>query len=508
MEAIMATKKIRYLLLALALTTAAPVTYTARGGEANIEETIYAGMDYAKIFDQSVVLARFPHILRQEGLDVPKETASEVGKQEGRLKQFGHLITCGYCRKKNSYQELDRGAHIEMPSAEQAYESSKKLSEALDEALVADFRSKKKNAMRRSLYKPLFAMGIPIAFTAAASHYITNTTGAGFSQFVLVQMLSDMAQQYLGAAYCFISPLGDPLNELEELYAKRKRFFPKELRAALEDKFGAARKSPQDIEGTLKYARIALNLPLQSEQLAMPSSSDLVELMGGYEPNLDEKLTTKMFHHCKRISHKAEALNTPKSVLYLQGEPGTGKTHVATQLATLMGANLIELKASDDPASIVGTEDSPGSFLEAIAKEGITRNAIIFIDEADRVLNKEDAPLQLFLPLLEPDAKYFYSPYLRSNIDISHFCFVLAGNHEIKDAALKSRLAVIEFKGMTKEFKESIVMKMVTKMLPTGHSIKEIKELVDADNEPGVRKLRLAISDLIDKHELEMHMRT
>lgn len=422
------------------------VSYALNEENSNIEETLYAGMDYKKVFDQSKILTHFSNT-------------------------------------NNTSTELDK-------------------------ALIADYLTKKTSAMGRALYAPIFSTGLPLLITSLCLYLAKNDTLTGLLQFTLIAYVSNMVQQLFKVGYCFLTPPSDPLAPYEKFYAERKRFLSPTLQNTLEDKFSTARKTPMSIGSTLMFANIALNLPLSSKQLRMPSQEELNNLLSGYNPTLDQKLISKLFHHYKRISSTMEPLKTPKSILYLQGPPGTGKTYVTHQLATLMDAPLVELKASDNPSMIIGTENSPGSLLEAITKPNMMRNAIIFIDEADRIINKEGASLQLFLPLLEPDATYFYSPYLRTNIDISHLCFVLAGNTEIKDSALKSRLAVIEFKGMTKEFKQSIVTEMVkqaqsTKLLKSldGTLSQSINVLID--KEPNIRQLRLEVSDLIDQHEFK-----
>ncbi len=414
----------------------------------NVESILYDRMNYTKIFDQSEVLKDFLN---------------------------------------NSYHDK----------------------EVLDEALVVHYQDGKNSAMRSALYAPLFFTGLPIALTSFFLHVTKNDNAKGLLQFTLIAYLAGMAQQLFKIGYCFASPLSDPLAPYEERYAQRKRFLAPTLQTMVEDKFSAARKTPTTLDATLMFANIALNLPLSSKQLKMPSQKELDVLLSGYDPVLDFKLTSKFFHHYKRTSFTQESLKTPKSIIYLQGPPGTGKTFVTRQFAQLMDAPLIELKVSNDLSTFVGTEKSPGSFLEAIAKAGMVRNAIILIDDADLVINRNDASLELFLPLLEPDALYFYSPFLRENIDISHFCFVLAGNTAIKSSALKSRLQVVEFKGFSKAFKQSIVDTMVEQAKETQllRSLDEpLKQSINAlvDKSINIRELRLQVSDLIDQHELKM----
>ncbi len=443
----MIKKIIFYFLCASLLINTVQVSMAVEEDKYDIERDLYAGMNYKKIFDQSNVLTKYSNIIDQN--------------------------------------------------------------ENFNKALVKDYLTKKEQAKKRAIYAPLFFTGIPLLIASSSLYLAKNPNATMLLQFSLIAYGSKMIEQLFKVGYCFFKPPSDPLAQYEKCYAERKRFLSPTLQNRLEDVFSAARKNPTNIDTALLFANIALNLPLKSKQLSMPNKEELNTLLHGYEPILDEKLIIKLFHHHKRFSTSEGPLKTPKSVLYFQGPPGTGKTYVAHELATLMNAPIIELKACEDSTSITGSDTSPGSLLEAISKPNMTRNAIIFIDEADRIINKEGSSLQSFLPLLEPSTTYFYSPYLRTNIDISHFCFILAGNTEIKDHALKSRLAVIEFKGTSKAFKESMVYEMI-KQTPSMQSLRNLDEAMNQsittliNQEPNIRQLQLAVSDLINQHGLNM----
>lgn len=403
---------------------------------------------------------------------------------------------------------------INMGSQSEGLDEGDNFSEELDAALVRDYKARRKYAMMRVLREILFSMGIDIGFFAGGTYFLKSknnkneTTGSGFSGFVLVNVLANSVKNLSRAGYSiYFSPLADSLERYEILYAKRKRFLPRALQEAIEDKFGVARHSDQALDSVVKFLRIALNLPLTSKPLKtlLESREEVEELLEGYDPpGAAEKIKLKFFNHYRRFSRRFTPIEyTPKSVLYLQGPPGVGKTYIIEELAKLMGAPLIKLMATEDVASIIGSEDKPGSFLEDICRPEVCRNAIVLIDEIDHVVNKKNSALQLFLPLLNPMEEDFASPFLRAKTKIKFFLFVACGNSAIENEALKARLTIVELKSMKKALKKRIVYKMIPENLLSDEALTgRIDALIEADDHPGVKELQGIVTDEIRRLEM------
>lgn len=163
-----------------------------------------------------------------------------------------------------------------------------------------------------------------------------------------------------------------------------------------------------------------------------------------------------------------------KKVLYFYGKPSTGKTYLANRLAESLGVALIHLKFEDDASTGRGQDASDSmASLSALTKSLLSpelkpydKNAIIFIDEADKILNSEKgATFKQFLhELLDPDKASIRLGDLKVDLDVSHFLFILAGNDRIKkkddsgnvladDNSLESRMQLLEFKDFPRDRK-------------------------------------------------------
>jgi len=456
-----------------------------------LEMQLYEGMDYGKIFDQKNVLVKYPDALRREGLEVVKLVSS--GQESGLIKSFLRKVLRFF--GKNDDIVLVSGQNSKM----------------LDEALVADFRGKKRSAMLRTLKKPLFSSFLYATAVCLMSRLTKSGTGKS-GNLQIGNMIARTIQRLAAAGYrLYVSPLSDPLEKYEILYAKRKRFLPQALQEKIENAFSSARKSPQSMKSVLNFGQIALNLPLKGKKLKplIQFKKEVQYLLRPYRPEVAEMIKIKLYKHYDRFSKKTGTLDTPKSILYLQGPVGVGKSFVSRALARLMGADLTELTRVDKAESIIGNEQRPGSFLCAICREGFSRNAVILIDEIDRIVNEKGSSLQFFLPLLEPDAKYFYSPYLKANVDISHFCFVLAGNSEIRDEGLKSRATAVVIDYFSPEIKKEVIYQELLndEIKRNKELMKKIDALIEQDEKVGIRSLRVKVSDEIAKWKMEQQER-
>ncbi|MFC1842449.1 AAA family ATPase [Candidatus Dependentiae bacterium] len=457
------------------------------------------GMDYQKIFNQKEILSKYPDLLKKEGLKPVKFDQKIENSKKGVFQKISNIkfrniinFLCFGCFRRTRKKNFDC--------------KTLKTSEELDKALVSDYKTKKFSCRKYELKKSLFFMAVETTIYGLGFKKINQKVISGVSGFLLANRLISHVKDIIIPLYdLYIAPLKKGCGKYEVIYAKNKRFFPESLQDSIERKFKAI-SGEQFYNNAETFCQIVLNIPLKSKKLkpALMSNPKVSKLLNGYDKNISEKIIIKFFNHYARFSKKIAPLDTPKTVLYLQGPPGVGKTFLTEEFANIMEAPLIKLKATDDIKDIVGTNNEPGSLLNSICKSGTTKNSIILIDEVDHVLNKKNYSLQFFLPFLEPETKNFYSPYLRSDVDISHFCFVLCGNSEIENKAIKSRTTIVVIDDLKKEAKKKIAYKMLDeKMKKNKPLMKYMNNLIDKYDQKGVRKLREYVNNGIRKFEME-----
>lgn len=383
---------------------------------------------------------------------------------------------------------------------------------------------------------------------------------AGIAAFLSIKIENQQAMQLAGGlgvsmlgagaflcleqlAYIFFPPV---IQEREMIlkYAEKKLFFKKSLQNYIEEEVFYDFWRNQDPSVQTKITRIlevALKLPITRKKLV-------------YD---EEKIRNSLSFFSKDIVHSLNlfALNeiaiqsfkVPLSTrypIYLVGKPGTGKSYSVGQMAKAMGTSLSTINL--DGASIddiVGTDFNrknarPGKILEAITSTVASTsdinysNQILFIDEFDRLLlasdKKSDELLAFMLKLLDPDTRYFYSPYLKSKIRLPD-TIILAGNFDIQELvgrketleALASRLEFVHFKGYSKEVKKRIFWeKVIPKTLASYQSssekkfqfdhlskeeVNKINNFIEKDKDLGLRTCGKFISNMVKKSLLRQY---
>jgi len=493
-------------------------------GMGNDTDDFYGGMNYKKIFDQTSIFAKreFKETLVAEGLPLPA-APQQPAKPDGVVAKISKFLMLKQLRELMDWR-FDQNKRLAAPV---------KTSQDLDAALLADFRLKKAMAMKRALYQPIFSSGIDMAVFGAAPRLVNmGEVGGGISNFALVHVIGENIKRLSRAMYSiYVSPLSDPLDDYEQIYAVKKRFLPESLQEKIENKFAAARQNSQVVDTVLSFCQVALSLPVKSslpaqqmfkEPLPRIESRIMRHLRErGHDLATSQALAAPLLQHMVRSATGPGVLKSPKPVVYLQGPPGTGKSYTAEEMARLLGVKLIKIQVtSSEAAALVGDDTQPGQLLEALTHQGADgeNDAVILIDEIDRIVNNNDeSVLATILPLLEPTATSFYSPYLKAEVDLSRFCFVLCGNAALKSKALQSRVSTIVFDPMSKQRKRDLVYGYLVPELcksarpefnlnPKGLTRSEceaIQRLIDADSDQGIRTLQLKVAQLINQFRIE-----
>ena len=141
--------------------------------------------------------------------------------------------------------------------------------------------------------------------------------------------------------------------------------------------------------------------------------------------------------HCEAYREKLGLNPKRREFINLVSNQERAKAHVHIYSDSLDLPIETICLAGASPESLFGSQTIPGLLLETLNTLRY-RNGILFFDELDRILDNAQL-LATLLPFLEPNAKQFYSPYLKRRIDVSHLFFIVAGNLDFKEEALKSR---------------------------------------------------------------------
>jgi len=477
---------------------------------------LFEGMDYTKLCQfQAMKDPRFAEVLEKEGLlkvnqQNPLSTLVLDDGEENRLVDLSMALM----------------EELEPVPALQPYEpllGSLLTSKDLDEALVAEFRKSKTRAMLKTLLRPLFLMtgelgvfgGGIVALNAAMPG--TMALGIGIAGFVLLEVFSRNMSLCLNTIwYLFVTPLGDPLTDLEVKYACKKRFLSTPMQQKIERVFQDARKDDQT--GSKKdYLDRVLKIPVKSKQ----PKFDLVALRQACSGFKDEDgqsvadlILVAIMNHMARFTEKAGPNDSPNMILFLKGPPGLGKTNLVRAIAKLMGLSLIALQVSDE--HFKSTSKAPGSLFQGITSHD-ERNGVLYLNEFDRVANKEGSEhLNGLLPFIDPSAQFIHDDFAGEGMDFSHYFRIGDGNYDLKDKALLDRCVVVNVVELDPEFKEQGINKdMMPLLMRSDNPVlnlelsklslgtrQAIRQALEDDQGAGFRDIQKTLQIVLNKERL------
>lgn len=158
--------------------------------------------------------------------------------------------------------------------------------------------------------------------------------------------------------------------------------------------------------------------------------------------------------------------NNPQgTVLCFLGEPGTGKTSIAKQIAVSCNREIIKIAVGgmSDEAEIRGhrrtyVASRPGRIVAGL-KSAKTMDPLILLDEVDKMDSTRGDPLSALLELLDPEQNSeFVDRYLEIPIDLSKALFIATANYiENIPPPLKDRMEIVHFRNYTTEEKKVII---------------------------------------------------
>ncbi|MCB9228336.1 MAG: AAA family ATPase [Deltaproteobacteria bacterium] len=321
-------------------------------------------------------------------------------------------------------------------------------------------------------------------------------------------------------------------------YAAKKLFFEKSMQTYLEEEvfYDYWRNQTDEARNKLsKILEIALKLPVASKELEYDSDK-IRQALHLFPANIQETLDLFALNEIA-IQTFGSAVET-RYPLYLVGKPGTGKSFSVKTLAKTIGSDMsvvnLDGASIEDiiGSSLNSSNPKPGRLLEAItstvdsATDINYSNQILFIDEFDRLListdTKSEDVLSFMLKLLDPDVRYFYSPYLKSMVKLPE-TIILAGNFDIEELiakkdtleALASRLEFVRYSGYAPEIKHQLVWESLVPSLLKSYTSSsdpryafdgltqsdkdDINQFLQNDTDPGLRSAGKFVNRVIQR---------
>ncbi|MTI13179.1 hypothetical protein E1189_09160 [Sansalvadorimonas verongulae] len=159
-------------------------------------------------------------------------------------------------------------------------------------------------------------------------------------------------------------------------------------------------------------------------------------------------------------------------------------------------------------------------------------NQILMIDEFDRLMisgdKQSEEVLSFLLKLLDPNSRYFYSPYLKTDIRLPD-TIILAGNSNLQELsdrhpqlqAMVSRLSIVHFDGFDREAKRAIAYESIIPKVEAGfRSIgvgygdfslgeegrQSVEAFLQSDTDPGLRSLEKYVHGLAEAQLQKLYL--
>lgn len=230
-----------------------------------------------------------------------------------------------------------------------------------------------------------------------------------------------------------------------------------------------------------------LRLPLRPKLLEKKKPK-IIEILENYP----DAVRDQMAQFIAEINSHSRILDPIKRItpVMLVGPPGTGKTFIVKQMSQALGLPICEVKIADYRSitgnSMWSNDPERGVILDALLQSSLQNheekpsNVILFIDEPDKVLEKDQMgrfthpsgnAVNTFLhSILETGSKEFpIERYDNATHSIKHIIVVLGSNRSFSEVlgkeaalALESRIRTVDFsEGFDTKKKRAIVSNFI-----------------------------------------------
>lgn len=252
-----------------------------------------------------------------------------------------------------------------------------------------------------------------------------------------------------------------------------------------------------------------LSLPVEKKKVTTADMQQFMQLAAKYPAAVKQALSTFggeiLLKSQDRIAHRV----TP---LLLVGDSGTGKTHLAQEIARSLGLPLFSLslvdysrsEAIDGFSDYFGSHYHRGIITDALIHGKGYQNVVVFIDEADRALtnvsrklNEEKKITSWFAKVTDLDTTSVYSPVMDIFQPIDDLILIVATQSSPQDPSLLKRMHPVQMPAMSDQQKLEIATE---KLLKNGiqlspQVVADLEQLVQADQgHTGFRELQIQLN--------------
>jgi ATP-dependent Lon protease len=248
----------------------------------------------------------------------------------------------------------------------------------------------------------------------------------------------------------------------------------------------------------------------------VPDGNPLAELYARFPHFKDVLKTVEKSLALAACGSEGKPVRIPP--ILVRGEPGTGKTYFAQELARVLALHFVERDMSvTSEAFVISGQDpgwknsKPGVVFDAVVN-GKTANPLILLNEVDkaRVTDTHNSPMAALYALLEPtSARHFIDEFVPVGIDTSRVVWMLTANEGFIPDPIVDRLEVFDIRMPTREecraIATSVWTSICTQHLPQGHGFcEELGEpLLDLVSTFNPRNMRKALTDAAGSAALE-----
>ena len=292
----------------------------------------------------------------------------------------------------------------------------------------------------------------------------------------------------------------------------KKAKVPEGSRSKINSELARLEKLPS---GSLEYQALSeylswiADLPWGKCTSETPDLNELIDILNQSHYGLDEVKE----HILEYLTIQKITGDPQGTVLCFVGEPGTGKTSIAKQIAKACNREIIKiaLGGMGDEAELRGhrrtyVASRPGRIVSGIKSCG-TMDPLILLDEVDKIDVHRGDPTSALLELLDPEQNNeFIDRYIEVPIDISSALFVATANYLEKiPPPLRDRMEIINFRNYTPEEKKVILDRFVVPSAMKQYGLSEmnieidpnvIEQLVEKD---GIREIKRRLLKLLRK---------